>query len=247
MPSEVFWIIVFFALLGVWFGIPLVFRWWASQELAKRARSRRAIVLTYDDGPGDIVTPRLAELLQRRKVRATFFVIGRNTAYHRKTVCRLCSDGHEIGNHTHNHLNAWKVGPLQAVRDIRHGSDTLAGLGLNEAVFRPPFGKSTLATLLYCLMHQTRLAFWTHDSRDSWDRLPAEQLLEQLREAEGGIVLMHDFDLPRGAVPSPEEHRDYVLSLTEKIIDFAEMHDFNLLVFSDLFDRPEGSANRGPA
>jgi len=172
-------------------------------------------------------------------------VIGRNAAHHSETFRRLCADGHEIGNHTQDHLNAWKVGPLRAVWDIRRGADSLVELNVERAVFRPPFGKSTFATLFYCLISGTRLAFWTHDSRDSWHRLPVEQFLEQLRVTEAGVVLMHDFDRPQRG-PSPEEHPDYVLTLTEKIIDFAETHDFNLLVFSDLFDPPEVSSIRGP-
>lgn len=244
MASGLHWVIFIFASLGGWFGIPALFRWRSSRDLARRARTRRAIVLTYDDGPGEVLTPRLVDLLKRRQVRATFFVIGRNAARHPETVRRLIADGHEIGNHTRDHLNAWKAGPLRAVRDIRHGMDGLADLGMDEAVFRPPFGKSTLATLLYCLLRGTRLAFWTHDSRDSWHRLPADQFLKQLRATQGGVVLMHDFDRPRRG-QSPEQHPDYVLALTERIIDFAETHGFNFLAFSDLFDHPEVTAARG--
>jgi len=239
MASGLFWIIVVFASLGGWFGIPALFRWRASRELAKRARARRAIVLTYDDGPSDTVTRRLMDLLTLRQVRATFFVIGRNAARHPETVRRLCTDGHEIGNHTHDHLNTWKMEPLGTVREICHGAECVADLGMDHAVFRPPFGKPTLATLLYSLMHRTRLAFRTHGSRDSWKRLPAEQFPEHLRAMKGGVVLVHDFNLPwRG--PSPEDHLEYVPTLTERIIDFAEAHNFSL----QLFDRPKETAVR---
>src|SRR6056297_3488304 len=230
-------LIIALAFLGVWFGIPSLFRWWASRRLARQARARRAIVLTYDDGPSDHLTLPLADLLKRHGVRATFFVIGREVAQRPAIVRRLQEDGHEIGNHTQDHLNAWKAGPFQALRDLRAGERQLKQIGEDNPVFRPPFGKSTLATLLYCLIRRTRLAFWTHDSRDSWGRLPISKVLEQIGKAGGGVLLMHDFDAPRRG-PSPEMHHDYLLELTDSVIDFAATHDFRIIPFRDLFENP---------
>ncbi|WP_417463001.1 polysaccharide deacetylase family protein [Kordiimonas sp.] len=244
MHYVIFWIMVAFVTLIAWFSLPILFRWWASRELAVRAQARKAIVLTYDDGPSDVLTPRLADLLQRRKVQATFFVIGDNAMRHPETIRRMHDDGHEIGNHTYNHLNAWRTGPLRSIRDIRKGRYHLKGLGIESAIFRPPFGKSTLLTLSYNLMRNARLAFWTHDSRDSWNRLPIHRILEKLHAAGGGVILMHDFDHPRRG-PSPEEHPEYVLDLTEKIIDFAETNNFRIIPFSDLFDKPKLEVAKG--
>lgn len=231
-------IITGLAVPGLWFGIPSLFRWWVTRSLSQRVQTQRAIVLSYDDGPSDQVTPRLADLLKRRGVRATFFVIGREAARRPATIRRLQEDGHEIGNHTQNHHNAWKTGPLLALRDIHDGRTQLEALGQDTTVFRPPFGKSTLLTLLYSLIHGTRLAFWTHDSRDSWGRLPVDDVLKQLKAAGGGVLLMHDFDLPRRG-PSPDQHPDYVLHLTESVIDFAETHGFRIISFCDLFKNPK--------
>ena len=244
MHSGLIVIIAALAVPGVWFGIPGLFRWWATRRLGRYARTQRAIVLTYDDGPSDKLTPRLAELLKRRGVRATFFVIGREAVRCPGTLRRLQEDGHEIGNHTQEHRNAWKTGPVRALRDIRAGQAQLEALGQTTTVFRPPFGKSTLLTLLYCLRHGLRLAFWTHDSRDSWERLPVDEVLKRLDAAGGGVLLMHDFDLPRRG-PSPDQHPDHVLHLTEAVIDFARTHDFHLIPFCDLFNNPRHHPVRG--
>ncbi|MDT8328880.1 MAG: hypothetical protein RQ750_16115, partial [Roseovarius sp.] len=58
-------IITGLAVPGLWFGIPSLFRWWVARSLSQRAQTQRAIVLSYDDGPSDQVTPRLADLLKR--------------------------------------------------------------------------------------------------------------------------------------------------------------------------------------
>jgi peptidoglycan/xylan/chitin deacetylase (PgdA/CDA1 family) len=227
---------VFFAAL-LWFVIPVVHRRIATRRLERRCVQRRAIVLTYDDGPSASVSPSLADLLRDRGVHATFFVIGRNAERHGETIDRLQREGHEIGSHTREHFNAWKVAPWRAVPDIRAGSESLRALGVTPSTFRPPFGKSTPATLLYALRTKLRLAFWTVDSRDSWDRRPVADVLESIERKGGGVVLMHDFDVPlRG--PAPETHPEYLLNLTEALIDFAERRDFAILRFGDLFDSP---------
>lgn len=246
MHLVVFWIMVSCSTLIAWFSIPILFRWWASRDLGIRARARRAIVLTYDDGPSDTLTPRLLNLLKQRKVQATFFVIGHNVTRCPETICRMHDDGHEIGNHTYNHLNAWKAGLLRSIRDIQKGRYQLKDLGIESTIFRPPFGKSTLLTLGYNLMRNTTLAFWTHDSRDSWNRLPVYHVLEELSVAGGGVILMHDFDRPQRG-PSPEVHQQYVLDLTEKIIAFAEANNFTIMPFRDLFDQPKLVKDKGLA
>src|SRR5215471_16707317 len=65
-------------------------------------RDRRAIALTFDDGPSES-TPALLELLARQNVPATFFQCGANIE-RLPHIARAVSDaGHEIGNHTGSH------------------------------------------------------------------------------------------------------------------------------------------------
>ena len=227
-----------FLVVLLWFAISVVHRRIATRNLAARCAQQRAIVLTYDDGPSTSVSPRLADLLRDHDVRATFFMIGRNAEHRSQIAERLRREGHEIGSHTRDHVNAWKIAPWRAVPDIRAGDDSLRALGLSPQSFRPPFGKSTPLTLLHALRTRLRLAYWTVDSRDSWDRRPVAEVLDSLEQQGGGVVLMHDFDLPlRG--PTPEAHPEYLLDMTEALIEFAARRGFTLLRFTDLFDNTD--------
>src|SRR5579864_5637273 len=64
--------------------------------------TRPAIALTFDDGPSES-TPALLELLAERKIRATFFMCGRNVRRCPAIAKQVAAQGHEIGNHSDSH------------------------------------------------------------------------------------------------------------------------------------------------
>ena len=218
----------------IWFLVPLALRRLQVRHLARLCANRRAIILTYDDGPSSEVTAALADLLAQHNVCASFFVIGSRAEANPGLVARLLADGHEIGDSTQSHLNAWKTWPLAAVRDIRAGRQTLTRIGVPPGQFRPPYGKTTPATLLDLLANRETPAFWTIDTRDSWEspRTTAE-VLDMIEHQDGGVVLMHDFAFaPRGA--AGHRHAAHVLQMTAAIIDFAAKRNFTLLRLGDL-------------
>lgn len=219
--------------LCLWFGLPALIRRIATGQLAAACRASKAIVLTYDDGPNATTTPALADLLKRAGAKASFFVIGTRALAEPAIVARLVAEGHEIGNHTQNHINAWKTSPWSAIQDLSSGQQTLARLGIRTTIFRPPFGKSTLGTLIASL--SLKIAFWTVDTRDSWNRRPIADVIAEIEAKGGGVVLMHDVEQPRRG-PSPASHPSYLLEVTEALIEYAEAGSYRLLRFGDLMD-----------
>jgi peptidoglycan/xylan/chitin deacetylase (PgdA/CDA1 family) len=99
------------------------------------------IALTYDDGPNDAVTERLLEVLGRRGVKATFFLIGGFVRHRPELVRAIAAAGHVVGNHTATH--PW-LAFESAARIRRELVDCNAALEdvLGEKVryFRPPHG-----------------------------------------------------------------------------------------------------------
>lgn len=67
------------------------------------ADMNQTVYLTYDDGPGATVTPRLLDVLKQNKVKATFFVIGSNAENNSAILKRAAKEGHTIGIHTYSH------------------------------------------------------------------------------------------------------------------------------------------------
>ena len=220
---------------GLWFLVPFALRRHSERRLAGLCRARRTVVLSYDDGPGSGLTPRLLDLLKRHQVSATFFMLGRSIEAHPDMARRVLEDGHEIGSHSFGHANAWKVSPFRAGRDLAAGIGMIRTLGGDDGLFRPPYGKTTLATLFQGRLQRQRFGWWTVDSRDTRAedlRRPVEQILAQIRAEGGGVVLAHDFDRPDEDRPDEctdgMPHADYVLSLTERIIEFSRENGYQI-------------------
>src|SRR5277367_2374455 len=111
-------------------------------------RNPNEIALTYDDGPNDIVTERLLEVLARHNVRATFFLIGRYVRQRPQIARAIAGSGHLVGNHTMTHpWLAWQSSACihQELADCNAIlEDTL---GVRVRYFRAPHGARRPAVL----------------------------------------------------------------------------------------------------
>jgi peptidoglycan-N-acetylglucosamine deacetylase len=63
------------------------------------------LTLTFDNGPEPEVTPPVLDILARREIRSTFFVVGQKLAGRegRMAAERAHVEGHWIGNHSYTH------------------------------------------------------------------------------------------------------------------------------------------------
>ncbi len=103
--------------------------------------SPRKLAITFDDGPNPTMTPKLLDLLDRHKVRATFFVIGRYARQHPELLRETVARGHVVGNHTDSHPNLFWSSSAQTRDELRRCHDAIASaLNAPPKFFRPPFG-----------------------------------------------------------------------------------------------------------
>lgn len=103
-------------------------------------KSRRALALTFDDGPSES-TLDLLSLLHTYGVRATFFQIGHHARRLPRAVRRCVEEGHELGNHSDRHHGLWLRSP-QFIRDeIERAQESIARIaGAAPRLFRAPYG-----------------------------------------------------------------------------------------------------------
>ena len=199
-----------------------------------RQHSHRLVALTYDDGPGPSLTSAVMKILHTSRAKATFFLLGRRVVQSSTLVSDLRDAGHELGCHTHDHLHAWKTWPSRITRDIDRGYETLSLWVPADGMFRPPYGKMTPWSYRAIRKRGARIGWWTVDSGDTWTKLPEpESVVERVRRAGGGVVLMHDFD--REGIDR-EERAAFVLRTTELLLEMAKKDGLRVCTLGEVLD-----------
>jgi peptidoglycan/xylan/chitin deacetylase (PgdA/CDA1 family) len=162
------------------------------------SRRRRVVALTFDDGPAAI-TPRFVDVLERERVAATFFLLGRQVPGHDALLRRELGDGFALGDHSMTHANLAGGGPgterevAEPVGIIRRAS------GYRPCLFRAPYGAVSSALIARAYAHDLETIEWDVDPRD-WSRPGTDAIVGRVLGAvrPGSIVLMHDGGGPRG-------------------------------------------------
>ena len=109
-------------------------------EVDRTGYRPRDLALTFDDGPDPVWTPQILDILKRKAVPATFFIVGENALTERPLLQRMVAEGHEIGSHTYTHPNLATVSPGQ-VRFELNATQRLfqAFTGRSLRLFRAPY------------------------------------------------------------------------------------------------------------
>jgi peptidoglycan-N-acetylglucosamine deacetylase len=103
-------------------------------------RGRRALALTFDDGPSES-TPELLDVLGRYGVSATFFQCGANAERLPKIARAVAQAGHEIGNHSHTHPLYCLESRRSILADLERAQAAIvAATGVTPRLLRAPFG-----------------------------------------------------------------------------------------------------------
>lgn len=187
------------SIIFLYIGVPLIYGRCSRMLLKRKAIKSRALVLTFDDGPGSRLTPEILALLAASNAKATFFLLGRNIVGRESIVRQIAASGHEICSHGYDHLNYLKVSPFHAVSDIKRGwlaIDEALGKRASIYPFRPPYGKLNLVCLLYLLLRRVPIIYWTVVCGDTWpvEKRDSRRSALLIAKAGGAVVLAHDFD-----------------------------------------------------
>jgi peptidoglycan/xylan/chitin deacetylase (PgdA/CDA1 family) len=146
-----------------------------------RTNSARKLAITFDDGPNPAITPKLLELLDRYKAKATFFLIGRYVRECPELVQETIARGHEVGNHTELHPNLFRLNPTKVRVELRLCHDAIRGVtGAPPKWFRPPFGMRNPWVIPAARELGYRTVMWTLIPGD-WQEKPAEWLIPRLQ------------------------------------------------------------------
>ncbi len=175
------------------------------------------VALTFDDGPDPGSTPRFADLLASRGVRATFFLLGSMVERSPGLAAELAAAGHETAVHGWDHRHMLLRGPRAVYDDMARARDAVAdATGTVPGLFRPPYGVLSTAAAWSARRLGMRPLLWTCWGRDWTREATPESVFATLRRdlAGGATVLLHDSD----CTSAPQSWRS-ALGALEMLLD----------------------------
>jgi peptidoglycan/xylan/chitin deacetylase (PgdA/CDA1 family) len=166
--------------------------------LVRGGNVQKQIALTFDDGPHPGYTDRLLDVLGRLDVPATHFLVGRNVRKEPGLTRRIAAEGHEIGNHSENHIRLDAVETKRMPREIAACSEAIEeAAGVRPAFFRPPGGwNDTLVVDVANALGMT-VAMWTLSAGDYTSKRgepTAKEIADRVVAGArpGSVVILHD-------------------------------------------------------
>jgi peptidoglycan-N-acetylglucosamine deacetylase len=156
---------------------------------------RQEVWLTIDDGPDAEDTPRILDLLDRHRARATFFLRGERVERFPGLAGEILRRGHEVGHHTHTHPahSFWCASPARVRAEIDDGLAALGREGARPRWFRAPVGIKSLFLADALAARGLQCVGWSVRSLDTMIDDPgriARRVMERVRP--GSILLLHE-------------------------------------------------------
>ncbi len=176
-------------------------RWLYPNALWRMDKNDRSVYLTFDDGPIPDSTPFILDTLAEHEAKATFFMVGENVLRYHDLYNRIVEEGHQVGNHTFNHMGSLKHWALT------YGINTEKANELIHAhLFRPPHGWMRWS-VYWWLSRRYKIVMWDLMTRDYSKWMTAEDVLNNVKQytRNGSIITFHDslksIDKLRHALP----------------------------------------------
>jgi len=150
--------------------------------------SSDVVYLTFDDGPTPELTNQILEILKTHNAKATFFCVGENIERHPELFNQIIKNGHSVGNHTYNHLNAWKTDSDFYLKNVEKAAEIIP-----SKLFRPPYGRIT-PKLINMLKDKFQIVMWTVLSGDFDANTNPNKCFENAtsKTKAGDILVFHD-------------------------------------------------------
>ena len=203
---------------------------------------RKAVALTFDDGPDLLTTPVLLRLLKKHRAPGTFFVTGHRVVRYPQLTREIIAQGHSVANHSFHHD---MLGAFRSTETMQHEIEAtqraLKDLGIVALAYRPPMGITS--PRLRRVMQKEGM-FVVNFSCRAWDggnrriRNLSRRILKRVRAND--ILLLHD-NLTQ---PSLLSHWAGEVELVLKGIPEKGLE---ILPLADLIGRPVMTATGGHA
>ena len=161
------------------------------------------LTLSFDNGPTAEVTPFVLDVLARRNVKSTFFVIGEKLARPggRLLAERAHAEGHWIGNHTWSHSLPFGLMAAEAANAEFDRTQEAIGPLLHPHRFFRPYGQGgnldrrllSRPVLNHLANARATIVLWSSLPRDWHDTEGwVDRALIQIEASPWNLMVLHD-------------------------------------------------------
>ena len=163
-------------------------RWLYPNALWRMDKNDHSVYLTFDDGPIPESTPFILETLRRYNAKATFFMVGENVLRYHDLYTQIVAEGHQVGNHTFNHIGSFKHWTLTYALNIQQANDLI-----KAHLFRPPHGWMR-HSVYWWFQRRYKIVMWDLVTRDYSKWLTADDVVRNVKRytRNGSIITFHD-------------------------------------------------------
>ncbi|MEJ0078268.1 MAG: polysaccharide deacetylase family protein [Alphaproteobacteria bacterium] len=161
------------------------------------------LTLSFDNGPTAEVTSHVLDVLSRRNVKSTFFVIGEKLVRlgGRALAERAHAEGHWIGNHTWSHSLPFGLMPADAANaEFDRTQEAIGALAHPHRFFRP-YGQGgnldkrllSRPVLDHLAEKRATIVLWSSLPRDWQDAEGwVDRALTQIEASPWSLMVLHD-------------------------------------------------------
>jgi peptidoglycan/xylan/chitin deacetylase (PgdA/CDA1 family) len=199
----------------------------------KGPATRRAIALTFDDGPSES-TPKLLDLLAAHDARATFCALGFHARRLPRIMTRIVAEGHEVANHTDTHPTLYLRSPAFISSQLERAQIAIEdAAGVRPRFFRAPYGARWFGLAQAQEQFGLTGLMWTAIARD-W-RLQAPEIAARIQSATrpGAVLCFHD---GRELVQNP--CIEPTLAALRHLLPAWREADYEFITASEMFPLP---------
>ena len=163
-------------------------RWLYPNALWRMDKNEKAVYLTFDDGPLPQSTPFILDTLAQFNAKATFFMVGENVLRYHDLYNRIVLEGHQVGNHTFNHIGALRHWALTYSINTEKANQLI-----HSHLFRPPHGWMRWS-VYWWLSRRYKIVMWDVVTCDYSKWLTGKDVVRNVKRysRNGSIITFHD-------------------------------------------------------
>ena len=188
--------------------------------------SGKKVAITFDDGPNEIITPKILALLKKFNAKATFFCIGKNIEANPTLFKQLVEEGHVIGNHSYTHSNNFGFFSKSTVIDeiIKTNKLSHSLIGKEMKLFRPPFGVTNPSINKALIQTKHHVIGWNVRSLDTVIK-DENKIFNRITKylKTGDVILLHDTN-------------ERSVNVLEQLLLFLQENKFEISTVDTLFE-----------